>query len=61
MLFDASIGGTSRENTNEEVKILIENMCQNEYHSSERVAKEKRVLVVDTQAALLAQLEALTK
>lgn len=29
MLFDASVGGTLRNKTEDEIKTLIENMCQN--------------------------------
>lgn len=31
ILLDTSVGGTLRAKTNEELKTLIENMCQNEY------------------------------
>lgn len=49
ILIDASDEGTLREKTDVEVTTLIENMCQNEYRSTERVVKEN---VIDTQIAL---------
>lgn len=33
MILDASFGGILRAKTDEELKMLIDNMCQNEYHS----------------------------
>lgn len=54
MLIDALTGGTLRANIEEEVKTLIENMCQNEYRSSDRVVMGKYVLAFDTQTTLLA-------
>lgn len=50
-----------RDKTNEEVKTLIENMCQDEYRSSNRGMKAKSFIAVDTHTTLLIQLEALTK
>lgn len=34
MFLDASSGGTLRTKTNDEVKILVDNVCHNEYYSS---------------------------
>lgn len=61
MLIDASNGGSLREKTDFEVKTSIENMCQNEYRSSEQADEGICVLAVDTQMVLLAQMKALTK
>lgn len=61
MFIDASIGVSLKEKGDDEVKTLITNICQNEYHSSERVVKGKGVLEVDIQTVLLAQMEDLTK
>lgn len=58
---DASARGTLRENTDEELKMLIENMCQNDYRSSERAMKQKGLHEVDLNTSLLAQIEALSK
>lgn len=41
MFLDTSVGVTLRAETNEELKAWIENMCQNEYHSSEWSVKQK--------------------
>lgn len=46
IFLDASVGDTLRLKTDEELKTLIENMCQNEYHSSERVIKQKGIMHV---------------
>lgn len=61
MLLDASWDGTLRNKNEVEVKILIENMCQNEYSSSDRIVKPKGVLTVDLNTTILAQLEFISK
>lgn len=61
MLLYASVGGTLRVNNEDEVRALIKNMCQNEYHSNDRVVKQKVVLVVNSDATPLAQMEVLSK
>lgn len=43
MFLDASAGGTVRLKSDEELKTLIENMCQNEYRSSKRAMKQKGI------------------
>lgn len=45
----------------DEVKTLIENICHNEYRSSDRAVKQKVILTVDANTTLLAQMEALSK
>lgn len=61
MLIVSSVGGAMRENIDEEVNTLIENMYRNEYHSSGQGVKGKGVLVVNIQTALLAHMENVTK
>lgn len=49
MLLDASAGGTIRNKSEYEVSELIENMCQNEYHTqSERSPRNKCMMELDT-------------
>lgn len=61
IIIDALARGTMREKTDQDVKTLIENMCRNEYCSSELAIKGKGMLAVETQKALLAQTKAFTK
>lgn len=61
MLFNTSVGGTLRAKTDEELKTLIENMCQNEYHSSEQAVEQKGILAVDSNTTFLAHMEVLSK
>ncbi|CAJ2662794.1 unnamed protein product [Trifolium pratense] len=62
ILIDASAGGTIRHKNEDEVRELVENMCMNEYRSkSERDPKKRGVFDVDTNTALLAQIEILNK
>ncbi|CAJ2642327.1 unnamed protein product [Trifolium pratense] len=62
ILIDASAGGTIRHKNEDEVRELVENMCMNEYRSkSERDPKKRGVFEVDTNTALLAQIEMLNK
>lgn len=39
---------------------MIENLCLNDYHSSDRAVKQKGVLVVDSHTTLLSQMEVLS-
>lgn len=49
MLLDASTGGTIRNKNEDEVSELIENMCQNEYHTQcERSPRNKGMMELDT-------------
>lgn len=52
MFLYAPVGCTLRDKTNEEVKTLIENMCQDEYHSSNQGMKAKSFIAVDTHTQL---------
>ncbi|GAU41120.1 hypothetical protein TSUD_288100 [Trifolium subterraneum] len=62
MLIDASTGGTIRNKNEDEVRQLVQNMCMNEYRSkSERDPKKRGIIEVDTNTALLAQIELLNK
>lgn len=57
MLRNASTRGKLRVKTYKESKTLIENMCQNEYRSSERVVKQKGFRAVDQNTTLAAQIQ----
>ncbi|XP_045830999.1 uncharacterized protein LOC123922316 [Trifolium pratense] len=59
MLIDASAGGTIRNKNEDEVRQLVENMCMNEYRS--KSDRKRGVITVDTNTALLAQIEILNK
>lgn len=61
MLLNALYGGTLREKTDEELKMLIKNMCLNEYRPSERAVKQKGFHVVYLNTTLVAQIEELSK
>lgn len=61
MLLNASAGGTLRTKNEDGVKRLIENMFQNEYHSSDRAVKQKRILEIDSNTKVLAQLDVILK
>ena len=54
MLLGPSTIGTLRAKTYDEVKTLVENMFQNEYHSSDRAVKQKGILAIDLNTTLLA-------
>lgn len=59
MFCDASSGGTLKANIKDEVKTVIENMCQNEYRSSDRAVRQKCILTIDSSTTLLVQIEVL--
>lgn len=59
MLLDASTRGTLRGKKNDEVKNLTENMCQNEYRSSDQAVKQNGIIAVDLNTISLAQMEVL--
>lgn len=61
MLLDALARVTIRTNNKDEVKKMIERMCQYEYHSSDRIVKTKGLLELDSNTTLLAQLEVISK
>lgn len=48
ILLDASARGMLINKTKDKVKTLIENMCQNEYRSNDRIMKPKGMLAVDS-------------
>lgn len=67
-LLDASARGTIRQMNEPQVKDLIKKMCMNEYRAKskisvkfEMVGTPKGMLTVNTQTALLAQIELLNK
>lgn len=45
----------------DELKELIENMCQKEYRISERAPTNKGIIEVDTHTTLLAKIKGLSK
>lgn len=55
----ASVGGMLRAKTNEELKTLIENICQNKYRSNERLVKQKGIHAFLSNTTLLAHMEVL--
>lgn len=61
MFLDVSSWGTLRVKIDDKLKVLIKNMCHNEYHSTDRAMKQKSILVVDLNTTFLAQMEVLSK
>ncbi|XP_050895887.1 uncharacterized protein LOC127102575 [Lathyrus oleraceus] len=61
MLLDASVEGTLRLKVDEELKTMIENICQNEYYSREHAMKQKGIHAVNSTITLSSQIEALNK
>ncbi|MCI58693.1 hypothetical protein A2U01_0079948, partial [Trifolium medium] len=62
MHLDASAGGSIYAKTAEEVKELIEHMCQNEYNmSNERTTKPAGMLQLDKETAYQKEIELLKK
>ncbi|MCI49361.1 hypothetical protein A2U01_0070605, partial [Trifolium medium] len=62
MHLDASAGGSINTKTVEEVKELIEQICQNEYNmNNERSSKHAGVLQLDKETAYLKEIELLKK
>lgn len=58
MLLNASTECTIIKKKGDEVKNMIENMCQNEYRTqSDRAPKKKGMIEHDTQTTLFAQLK----
>lgn len=61
MLLDASVGETLSTKTDDEVKTLIDNVCQNKYGSSKQDVKEKNSVEIKSQIALISQIDMLKK
>ncbi|MCI59991.1 hypothetical protein A2U01_0081246, partial [Trifolium medium] len=62
MHLDASAGGSINTKTAEEVKELIEQMCQNEYNmSNERTSKTTGVLQLDKETAYQKEIDLLKR
>lgn len=61
MFLDALAGGTLSTKNKDGVKTLTKNMCQNEYRSSDRAVKQNGVLKIDSNKALLTQIEVFSK
>ncbi|PNY02980.1 hypothetical protein L195_g026302 [Trifolium pratense] len=62
MHLDASVGGSINAKTAEELKELIEQMCQNEYNmNNERSSKPAGVLQLDKETAYLKEIELLKR
>lgn len=61
MIFDVPARGTLRLKTKEDIKKLIENMCQNKYFLSECAIKQKGIHAVDLTTTLYTQIKELTK
>ncbi|MCI28152.1 hypothetical protein A2U01_0049352, partial [Trifolium medium] len=60
MHLDASAGGSIKLKTDEEVKELIEQMCQNEYNmNNERSTRTPGVLQLDKETAYLKDIDVL--
>ncbi|MCI55060.1 hypothetical protein A2U01_0076310, partial [Trifolium medium] len=58
MHLDASAGGSITLKTDEEVKELIEQMCQNEYNmNNEKSTKTPGVLQLDKETAYLKEID----
>lgn len=54
MLLDASVRGTMRNKIQDELREVIEKMCQNEYDTqSYRATKKKGMVELDTQTSIL--------
>ncbi|PNY05113.1 hypothetical protein L195_g001552 [Trifolium pratense] len=62
MLLDASVGGSIKNKTDEEVKELIEQMCQNEYNTTnERCTKMAGMVDIDNETAYKVEIELLRR
>lgn len=53
-LIDATTGGTIRNKNEDEVKKLVDNMCQTEYHTNDKAPTKKGMIELDTPTTLLA-------
>lgn len=62
MFLNTSTGGAMKIKDEDEVREMIERMCQNEYRTQSEIGpKKKGMMELDTQHDILPRLEALTK